>query len=276
MTRRARRTAAFLCGTIAALAPSLPVAHAAADKPAFASGGSLKICTAGDFPPMQYYRNPGDADLVGFEIDVIDAIAKLWDVKPEFMIGDFKGLLPSLDSGRCDLVASGILITPERLEKYDGVPYFGSNVVLLVPASDETTNSPEALSGQVVAIEAGSAYEKIAADLNEKLSAGGKDAIALQTYPSASGVVEQILVGRAAGTVTQDTTAAFRMMQVPGKLRIAYTFDGRETYGIYMRKSDEDRKNVKDAIEALQASGELKALLAKWSLPTGATDVPHD
>jgi ABC-type amino acid transport substrate-binding protein len=276
MTRQAGRAAAFLCGTIAALVVWLPGAYAATDKPEFTSGGKLKVCTGGDFPPMQYYKNPGDTDLVGFEIDVINAIAKRWDAKAEFVVGDFKGLLPSLDSERCDLVASGIMITPERLEKYDGVPYFGSNVVLLVPASNKETKVPEDMAGKVMAIEAGTTYEETMADLNSKLAASGKEAIDVQTYPSASGVIEQILVGRAASTITQDTTAAFRMMQMPDRLKIAYTYGDTETYGIYLRKNPDDRRMLKEAIEALQASGELKALLAKWSLPATSTDLPHD
>ena len=248
----------------------------AAAAPEFATGGTLKVCTAGDFPPMQYYQNPGDTDLVGFEVDVINAIAKQWGAKAEFVVGDFKGLLPSLDSQRCDLVASGIMITPARLDKYDGVPYFGSHVVLLVPSADETSKTADDMSGKVMAIEAGTTYEKTVADLNSRLAAEGKNAIDVQTYPSASGVIEQILVGRAAGTITQDTTAAFRMMQMPDKLKIAYTYDESETYGIYMRRNADDRRLVKEAIEALQASGEMKALLAKWSLPETSTDVAHD
>jgi ABC-type amino acid transport substrate-binding protein len=273
---RSRKATRLLCGTIAALGFWIPASDAASENPEFVSGGTLKVCTAGDFPPMQYYKNPGDTDLVGFEIDVINAIAKRWNAKAEFVVGDFKGLLPSLDSERCDLVASGIMITPERLGKYDGVPYFGSNVVLLVPASDEATKAPEDMSGKVMAIEAGTTYENTIAELNSKLAASGKEAIDVQTYPSASGVIEQILVGRAASTITQDTTAAFRMMQMPDRLKIAYTYGDTETYGIYLRKNPDDRRMLKEAIEALQGSGELKALLAKWSLPTTSTDVPHD
>ncbi len=250
--------------------------NAAEQKPDFAANGVVRVCTAGDFPPMQYYKNPGDTNLVGFEIDVVDAIAKSWGAKTEYVVGDFKGLLPSLDSMRCDLVASGIMITPARLEKYDGVPYFGSHVVLVTPQSDETTKSPEDMSGKVMAIEAGTTYEKEVADLNAKFTASGKAPATIQTYPSASGVIEQILVGRAASTITQDTTAAYRMMQMPDRLRIAYTYDASENYGIYIRKSPTDRRLIKVAIESLQASGEMKALLAKWSLPATSTDVSHD
>lgn len=266
----------LLAGTMLAVLLGAGNGLAAGEKPDFVSGGVLKVCTSGEFPPMEYYQNPGDKDLVGFEIDVIDAIAKRWGAKAEYVVGDFKGLLPSLDSKRCDLVASGILITPARLEKYDGIPYFGSHVVMVTAASDTETKVPADVSGKVMAIEAGTSYEKMVADLNAELEAAGKAPIQAQTYPSASGVIEQILVGRATATITQDTTAAYRMLQVSGRLSIPYTYDESENYGIYLRKSDGDRQMLKEAIEALQASGEMKAFLQKWNLPETATDVSHD
>lgn len=275
MSKRQTWATRLLSGSLVALVAA-GLAQADGTKPDFASRGTLKVCTAGDFPPMQYYKNPGDTDLVGFEIDVVNAIARQWGAKAEFVVGDFKGLLPSLDSGRCDLVASGIMITPARLEKYDGIPYFGSHVVLLVPKTDEASKTPDDMNGKVMAIEAGTTYEKTMADLNAKFVKDGKSEAVIQTYPSASGVIEQIVVGRAAGTITQDTTAAFRMLQMPDRLKIAYTYDESETYGIYMRKSASDRKLVKNAIEALQASGEMKTLLVKWGLPETSTDVAHD
>lgn len=266
----------LLAGTMLAVLLAAGNGLAAEKAPDFVSGGVLKVCTSGEFPPMEYYENPGDKDLVGFEIDVIDAIAKGWGAKAEYVVGDFKGLLPSLDSKRCDLVASGILITPARLEKYDGIPYFGSHIVMVTAANDTETKVPADVSGKVMAIEAGTSYEKMVADLNAELEAAGKAPIQAQTYPSASGVIEQILVGRATATITQDTTAAYRMLQVPGRLAIPYTYEQSENYGIYLRKSDGDRQMLKEAIEALQASGEMKTLLEKWKLPETATDVSHD
>lgn len=266
----------LLAGTMLIALFGAGTALSADQKPDFVSGGVLKVCTGGEFPPMEYYANAGDKDLVGFEIDVIDAIAKGWGAKAEYVVGDFKGLLPSLDSKRCDLVASGIMITPARLEKYDGVPYFGSHTVMITAAGDTETKIPADVSGKIMAIEAGTTYEKTIADLNAELEAAGKAPIQAQTYPSASGVIEQILVGRATATITQDTTAAYRMLQMPGRLSVPYTYDESETYGIYLRKSDGDRQMLKEAIEALQASGEMKTLLQKWKLPETATDVSHD
>lgn len=237
--------------------------------------GVLNVCTGGDFPPMQYYANPGDEKLVGFEIDVVDAIARQWNATTKYVVGDFKGLLPSLGAERCDLVASGILVTAERLKAYDAVPYFISNVVMVTAVTDAATKTPQDLSGKVVAIEAGTGYEKTAADLNVELTKAGKAPVEIQTYPSASGVIQQILVGRATATITQDTTAAFRIQQMPGQLQIPYNYGGGETYGIYLRKGGDGRQQLVKAIEALEASGEMATLLKKWNLPATATDVKH-
>ncbi|MCM2459439.1 ABC transporter substrate-binding protein [Pseudomonas sp. CG7] len=242
------------------------------EAPTFTANGSLKVCTAGEFPPMEFYANPGDTEMVGFEVDVINALAKKWNVKPTLVVGDFKSLLPSLDSQRCDLVISGISITKDRLKRYDGVAYFKTSVVMVTSAKNSDIKQPEDLSGKLVALEAGTTYESIAGQLNEKLIAQGKKPVAIQTYPSASAVIQQVLVGRAAATITQDTTAAYRSSQLPGQLSIPYSYGDANYFGIYMRQSAGDKSQVQQAISQMQQSGEFGALLTKWNLPSDSTD----
>jgi polar amino acid transport system substrate-binding protein len=265
----ALHAAALACATSLALFnPAF-----AADTPSFVHDGVLKVCTAGDFPPMEYFENPGDKQMTGYEIDVVDALAKQWDATPEYVVGDFKGLLPSLQADRCGLVASGILILPERLKSYDGISHLKTSAVLVTSASTSDIKSPEDLSGKVVAIEAGTNYEKIAAELNAKFKAEGKPEMTAQTYPGASAVIQQILVGRAAATITQDTTAAYRGKQVPGQLSVPYTYPESETYGFYIRKDPKDLSALKAGFGALKKSGEVAKLLEKWNLPAIAADV---
>lgn len=243
------------------------------DAPAFLSGGTLKVCTAGEFPPMEFYAKPGDTEMVGFEVDVVNALASKWKVKPVLVVGDFKSLLPSLDSQRCDLVVSGISITKDRLKRYDGVSYFKTSVVMVTSAKSADINSPEDLSGKLVALEAGTTYESIAGELNKTLEQQGKKPVTIQTYPSASAVIQQVLVGRAAATITQDTTAAYRSSQLPGQLRVPYSYGDANYFGIYMRKNAADLSKVQAAISQMQSNGEFKALLAKWNLPSDSTDL---
>jgi hypothetical protein len=77
-------------------------AQAEGVKPDFASSGTVKVCTAGDFAPMQYYKSPGDTNFVGFEIDVVDAIAKRWARQPN--------LLSAISRGCCPLSIAAVAI----------------------------------------------------------------------------------------------------------------------------------------------------------------------
>ncbi|MGE8064616.1 transporter substrate-binding domain-containing protein [Pseudomonas sp. NPDC089569] len=242
-------------------------------KPSFAQGDTLNVCTAGEFPPMEFYAKPGDARMVGFEVDVMQALARHWGVNLQLVVGDFKGLLPSLDSKRCDVVASGMTLTADRLKRYDGVGYFKSAKVMVTSTRGEPMRTPQDLSGKVIAIEAGTTYEGTVSALNKQLVESGRNPVSMQTYPSASAVIQQVLVGRAAATITQDTTAAYRSSQLPGQLQITYTYPDAELFGLYLRKDAADLQKLKEALAALQQSGELKTLLVKWNLPAMSTDV---
>ncbi|MDR7127362.1 transporter substrate-binding domain-containing protein [Pseudotabrizicola sp. 4114] len=263
------------CVWALSLALAATSAAAMADTPSFVKDGKLTICTSGDFPPMQFYQNPGDTDMVGYEVDLVHAFAEHWGVGTDFVVGDFAGLLPSLAAERCDMVASGMSLTQERLEIYDGIGHMNTYVVMVVPAADTTTTTPEDLSGKILAIEGGTTYEDRAKNLNDTLATAGKPLVDVQTYPGAARVFEQILIGRAAATITQDTTAAFRETQLPGQLAIPFTYPEVETYAIYIRKDAADLAALKEGFSSLKDSGKLAEIVAKWKLAASIIDVKN-
>jgi polar amino acid transport system substrate-binding protein len=60
-----------------ALASAMGTA-AAADKPSFVDGGKFTVCTDPSFPPMEYFKVSGDKEPVGFDVDLMRALAKNW------------------------------------------------------------------------------------------------------------------------------------------------------------------------------------------------------
>src|SRR6266550_6935374 len=121
--------------------------------------GSFKYCDNPTFPPMESKTSSGK--LVGFDIDMAAAIAKLWKVKAKFVFSSFGGLLPALGAKRCDVVISGIFITPDRLKQYPAVPYMRTHRALVVKAGNpKSIKGPDDLSGKNVAVEADTKYEE--------------------------------------------------------------------------------------------------------------------
>lgn len=240
---------------------------AMAEGPGFIAGGKLQACVDPTFPPMEFVKTPGQPP-VGIDVDVIKALAAHWKVDANITAMDFNGLLPGLESKRCDIVISGALLKPERLEKFSGVPYLKTGVVMIGKADDGTAyKSYEDFSGKVVAVQSGTSYIDLLNKVNDDLAKAGRDKIILQTYPKQTDAIQQVMVGRAIGTISQDTEFAYRDLQQPGELKILYSAGAADQYAAYFRKDAADQAAVTDAVKALMANGTMKTIAEQWKLP---------
>ncbi|MFT7758891.1 UNVERIFIED_CONTAM: transporter substrate-binding domain-containing protein, partial [Salmonella enterica subsp. enterica serovar Enteritidis] len=81
------------------------------------TAGVLKIGTEGTYAPFTYHDTAGK--LVGFDVEIGEAIAKNLGVKAEFLEGKWDGLIAGLDAKRYDTVINQVGITEARKAKYD-------------------------------------------------------------------------------------------------------------------------------------------------------------
>ena len=78
--------------------------------------GTLIVALEGAWSPWCYHD---DTDtLVGYDVEVSRAIAGQLGLEPEYVEGEWDGLLAGLDSGRYDTMANGVSVTEEREEKF--------------------------------------------------------------------------------------------------------------------------------------------------------------
>jgi polar amino acid transport system substrate-binding protein len=231
--------------------------------------GSFKYCDDPTFPPMESTTTSGKP--VGFDIDMANAIGKLWKVKATFVHTAFPGLLPALAAKKCNMVISGIFVTPDRVKQFPAVGYMHTHRALIVQGGNpKGIKGPNDLSGKNVAVQTGTKYEQYLQTLNDQFKAAGKPQMNLQGYPGDTDAIAQILIGRADAVLTQDTEGAFQKKQHPGKLSIAYLFPETDTFGIYYRRSDAKLGTaLKGAIRTLKKNGTLKKLAARQQIPAG-------
>jgi polar amino acid transport system substrate-binding protein len=235
--------------------------------------GVLTNCIDPSFPPMEYYESADSKTPIGFDIDLMAEVGKRIGVKVEEQPMEFTGLLPALQGGRCDTVASGLYLTEQRLQTFDAQPYYDTSVVLMTRADNDTIKSPEDLSGKTVAVQSGTNYLNVLNDLNAKLKAEGKPEATLQTYPKQTDAIQQLVVGRADATISQDTEFAFRERAQPGQFKIAYTYPTPQTFGIYHRKNSPALEAaLKSAVEAMRDDGATAKIAATWKLPEAGVD----
>src|SRR5581483_6132599 len=106
------------------------------------------------------FNNPYDArKIVGFEVELMDRLAKHLEVRPVLEAGKWDLLIDSLKAHRIDLAFNGIEVTDEREQQVlFTIPYFRFSQQLTVRAKDgERFRTLEDLKGRKVAILGGSA-----------------------------------------------------------------------------------------------------------------------
>jgi polar amino acid transport system substrate-binding protein len=236
---------------------------------AIKSQGKLTTCMDVSFPPMEFYEGANTKQPTGFDVDLMNAVAGTMGVKAQFTPTSFDGLLPSLSSSRCDVVASGLFVTPERTKAFPAVPYLRSSRVLLVKNGNPAQiKGPDDLAGKTVVTQSGTEYAKSLRKLNDQFAAAGKPKMRLQTYPKASDAVQQLVVGRADAVLTQDTEAAYRISTQPDTFTVAYRFPASDVFGAFHRAGEQELGTaLQSSLAKLRADGTLAKLAAKYKLP---------
>jgi len=117
------------------------------------SGDVLRVATDATFPPFEYVE---DGKMTGFDIELVEAMAKIMGKKVEWTQIDFKGLIPGLLAKRFDMAVSAIYITEERRKVVDFTdPYYPGGLVILVRKDNTAINGPEDLDGKRVSVQVG-------------------------------------------------------------------------------------------------------------------------
>jgi|SRR5579872_3927214 len=253
---------AVLLSLLTLVAVSLAAAGTAGASHRTATGTSFKYCDNPTFPPMENTTKGGKP--TGFDIDFAAALGKQLGGTATYVFSSFSGLLPALGAKRCDVVISGIFVTPDRTKQFPAVAYMHSHRALIVAGGNpKKITSPASLAGKSVAVQAGTKYEQYLKALQ------AKEKFTLNSYPGDSDAIGQILIGRADAVLSQDTSAAFAQGAHPGKISIGYLFPQTDAFGVYYRKGEPIGAQIAGAIKALKANGTLAKLAVKYHIPVG-------
>jgi len=121
------------------------------------SRGEITVAMEGTWAPWTYHDE--NDNLVGYDVEVANAIAEKLGVKVNFIEGEWDGLLAGLDAGRYDIMVNGVGITPDREEKYNfSTPYAYNRTAVIVRGDYDEISSMEDLNGKKTANTISSTY----------------------------------------------------------------------------------------------------------------------
>lgn len=115
--------------------------------------GVLKVGLDATFKPFEFKSG---GEFQGFDVDLITAIAKELGADVEITDTEFKGLIPGLQAGKFDIIASSMYITDERKETIDfSDSYYPGGLSIMVKKDNTGIQSIEDLNGKKVSVQIG-------------------------------------------------------------------------------------------------------------------------
>lgn len=129
------------------------------------SKGELVIGTSADFPPYEFHKEiDGKDQIVGFDIDIANELAKDLGVKLEIKDMDFDGLLVALQAGKVDMVFAGMSPTKERKQNADfsDIYYRAEQTFIMRSGEEKGKKSMDDLKGLKIGVQKGSIQEEMA------------------------------------------------------------------------------------------------------------------
>ncbi|WP_417234404.1 basic amino acid ABC transporter substrate-binding protein [Arthrobacter sp.] len=233
-----------------------PAATGAGSDLGLVQAGTLTVCSDIPYKPFEYEEN---GKYVGFDMDLVGAIAKAMDLKLEVKDVGFDGLQSGvvLASGQCDMGASAMTITDDR-KKHLGFTdgYYDSEQSLLVP-KDSDIKSIDDLAGKTVGVQQGTTGKKYA---TEHVPSDTK----IQDYPSDAELFPA-LQSKGVDAVLQDLPVNLEHTQ-DGKFKIVAKYKTDEQYGFAVKKDGTEAllKELDAKLAELKDNGQYQEIYDKY------------
>jgi putative S-methylcysteine transport system substrate-binding protein len=219
----------------------------------------IKVGATGQSYPNAYQEN---GKLVGFDVEVIETVAKNLGYTIEWTLSDFSGLMGQLEAKKIDTVANAVGVTPEREEKYNFTePYAYAGAQIVTHKDNTDINSLEDLKGKTVSGVLGSNNVKNLQKYDKK------GEIKIRTYETRDGAMNDAINKRVDGYINARSTllAEIEKRDLPFKFvgdPVAY-----ESVAFPFAKNDagtQFQKAFNDEIKKLREDGTLTKISEKY------------
>jgi His/Glu/Gln/Arg/opine family amino acid ABC transporter permease subunit len=205
-------------------------------------------------------HNP--ANIVGFEVDLAEALAARMGRKARFVQNQWDGLVPGLDRNEYDVVINGLEITPERAEKINfSKPYFYSTLTMTTRLDDARIRTVQDLHGRT----AGTLKVTFAERYLQNL--GG---VSVRSYDGQVNPYVDLGLGRI-DAVLMDTPIALYYATSPAMKNLELP-SARMSFGIGVSKSNVQLlEEINAALDSLSKGGTLRKIYTDWGIYNAAT-----
>jgi ABC-type amino acid transport substrate-binding protein len=216
--------------------------------------GKLSVGSDIPYAPFEFGREP---DYQGFDVDIVNEVAKRLDLEAEFVKTPFDPIFRNLAQGRFDMVASATTITPEREKTVDfSVPYFPADQSLMVKRGSDIRTTDD-LEDKRVGAQVGTTGADYAKD---KV----KGAETIRTYDLVDDAFKALQAGQV-DAVIADFPVQKYAERSRKELQVVQRIETGEEYGLGFNKEDTKlREEVNKALNEMKEDGTYTRIYKKW------------
>ena len=221
----------------------------------------LRVGTTGDWDPMSV-KDPATNSYKGFDIDVMNELAKDMGVKVKFVPTDWKTIVSGITADRYD-ISTSVTKTDKRAEVagFTETYYKYGTVPLVLKKNLKKFSTWESLNNKnaTIATTLGTSQEEKAKEFFPKSK--------LKSVEAPARDFQEVLAGRADGNITSSTEANKLVITYP---ELAIVQDGEKNPAFLAMMVSKDDKEWNDYVSKWindkKSSGFFTNLLAKYNL----------
>ena len=217
----------------------------------------IYVGTNAEYKPYEYIE---DGKMTGFDIELMEALAKNLGYEIEWNNMSFDGLLPALQTQKIDMVIAGMSPTEERKKAVDFTNiYHSGGQSVLVNKEDTEFKTAEDLKGKSIGVQLGSLQEGIASKI---------DGTEVKFYNSFTGAVLELNAKKIDAVIVGDIVADNYLKNNKNLKKISLSAEqqkGTNGIAIALEKGHTELlKSLNDGIEELKSNGKYQELLNKY------------
>lgn len=214
------------------------------------------VATDNGYVPFEYLDEES-GELVGFDIDLINALAEEAGIKIELEALEFSGIVAGIGSGRFDIGIAGMTITEERKKSIDfSQPYYEAGLILAVKKGNKEIKSVDDLAGKTVATRTGSTSETYIKEETEGTP---------EAFPQITSAYQNVIAGRADAVIYDvPNVKYYANKEAGGELKTVGERLTGENYGIAFPKGSPLRDVIDEALTTLKENGTYGDIYEEW------------
>jgi polar amino acid transport system substrate-binding protein len=215
--------------------------------------GTLTVGSDIPYPPFEQGKPP---DYTGFDIDMVDDIAKRLKLTPKIVDTSFGTIFSDQQAGKFDIVASSTTITPARSQRVTfSDPYFDADQSLMVQKGSDITTVDDLTSDSSVAVQSGTTGQEYAET---------KTDAQVQQFKEIGDAFNSLQAGQVDAVINDFPVSAFAQKKYP-QLEVVQSIPTGEKYGFPMQPDNTALQDaVNGALQDMISDGTYEKIFMKW------------